>query len=65
MVLLINWSITKPIIKLTEAADAISKGDSKIGELKVVSNDEIGKLTESFNRMSASIKLLLEEGKKQ
>ncbi len=48
-------SISKPIKVLTEAADEISQGnfDSKV---KITSNDEIGKLAQSFNFMAASLK---------
>ncbi len=48
-------SISKPIKVLTEAADEIAQGnfDSKV---KITSNDEIGKLAQSFNFMAASLK---------
>lgn len=48
-------SISNPIKKLTEAADEITQGnfDSKV---RIKSNDEIGKLAESFNFMAASLK---------
>ncbi len=48
-------SISKPIKTLTEAADEIAQGnfDSKV---RIKSNDEIGKLAESFNFMAASLK---------
>lgn len=46
--------ISKPIIKLKDAAERLGKGEEKIN-LVISSNDEIGQLTNSFNDMSNSI----------
>lgn len=46
--------ITNPLRDLAEAATAMSHGKSPT-QLNVKSNDEIGRLTESFNQMAASI----------
>ena len=52
--------ISSPIVKLREAADRISKGqlDEKI---QIGSKDEIGKLTETFDNMRYSLKMVIDE----
>ncbi len=47
--------ISSPILALSEGAKEISRGNYDI-EIKKVSNDEIGELTEIFNQMVVSIK---------
>jgi two-component system phosphate regulon sensor histidine kinase PhoR len=44
---------TDPLLKMTEAADAISRGDYE-RRIAVNQRDEIGKLAEAFNRMARS-----------
>ncbi len=61
----INRSISKPIIALTESSERVTAGDYNVS-LKVVSSDEIGSLTNSFQHMVEKIKhsqeqLLLEK----
>jgi len=53
---LISRSISRPIIKLTETAYKIGKGnlDTKI-EIKL--NDEIGELASTFNKMAQNLKI--------
>ncbi len=46
--------ISKPILKLQNATERISRGDSGV-ELKIKSNDEIGNLVESFNKMTKEL----------
>lgn len=47
-------SLTRPIKRLASAAKEISKGNFKTS-VKVSSNDEIGKLSESFNAMAKNL----------
>ena len=49
-------SLTRPLESLTQGAHAVSSGDYSI-ELPVRTRDEIGYLTEVFNRMTATLKL--------
>lgn len=42
--------ITLPVLNLLNASQKVISGDTKI-QIEVISNDEIGKLTESFNYM--------------
>jgi signal transduction histidine kinase len=54
-VFFISKRITRPIIRLKEAALKVGKGQYDI-DIPVRSNDEIGSLTEAFNSMSVQIK---------
>lgn len=57
---LLSKTITVPIGRLMNKAKSIASGD--FGQvLEVKSNDEISKLTESFNFMAASLKSTLQE----
>lgn len=56
--------ITQPIQNLTKAIDKVGDGDFNL-ELKIKSNDEIGVLTESFNKMSIRLKQKTEELEKE
>ncbi|MBP7497391.1 MAG: HAMP domain-containing protein [Bacteroidales bacterium] len=53
--IMISKLVTKPIIKLNKAADAIGKGDFEI-KLNITSKDEIGGLASSFNIMVDKLK---------
>lgn len=53
---LLGKKLSAPILNLSKGAEAISRGDLDI-KIKSVSNDEIGALTEMFNRMTESLKL--------
>ena len=44
-----------PLTKMTGTAQRIAEGDYT-GEVPVVSSDEVGRLSEAFNRMSASLR---------
>jgi HAMP domain-containing protein len=57
---LFGRSVTSPIKKLTTAADKVSKGDMSV-TIDVKSKDEIGDLAQSFGRMVASMKFMMEE----
>ena len=44
-------SIVRPVVRLTEAANALKDGDYDRANIKVTSNDEIGRLARTFNVM--------------
>jgi serine/threonine protein kinase/HAMP domain-containing protein len=44
-------SIVRPIARLTDAADALKRGDYDGANIKVTSSDEIGRLARTFNVM--------------
>lgn len=46
--------LTKPLIQMKEAANRVSKGDYTV-RVEISSDDEIGRLAQSFNYMSSSI----------
>jgi signal transduction histidine kinase len=47
--------LLRPLTKMTGTAQRIAEGDYT-GEVTVVSDDEVGRLSEAFNRMSASLR---------
>lgn len=53
-----------PILKLTDSAEQIRKGNLDV-TLPPVSNDELGRLTMAFNQMAASLKALRNTEKAQ
>ncbi len=55
-VVLIASTITDPLIKLSNSANRVSKGDFDIELLPVRSNDEVGVVTKAFNKMVISIR---------
>lgn len=57
---LLSKTITKPIVDIMHNAENITSGD--FGQvLEVKSDDEIGKLTKTFNYMSSQLKSMLSE----
>ncbi|MCY7690038.1 methyl-accepting chemotaxis protein [Bacillus altitudinis] len=52
-------SIRKPLIELSESAEKISQGDLT-QHIEVRTHDEIGKLSQSFNDMSAKLKQVIQ-----
>ena len=55
-VLLAAWlskRITAPVTALTEATQAIAQGDT--ARLPIASSDELGKMSEAFNRMTSAL----------
>ncbi|MEN2766944.1 methyl-accepting chemotaxis protein [Ornithinibacillus xuwenensis] len=52
-------SISKPLIKLKNAAVMIADGDLTAKEINVKSKDEVKELAESFNTMSRNLKQLI------
>lgn len=53
--LLWSFRLTKPIERLTDASSQVAKGEFDI-KVDINSNDEIGKLANSFNNMSVELK---------
>ena len=51
--------ITSPIVELRDAADRISSGDLRGTELAPSGQDEIGDLSRAFQRMMASVRILM------
>lgn len=52
-------SFTKPILKMTVLAERIGQGDLTIEAIESKSNDELGKLTQSFNNMVLNLRKLV------
>lgn len=55
-----NKFVVKPIIELTSITDAMSRGKGLEKTIKAASNDEIGALSNSFNRMRISVNKLIQ-----
>ncbi len=51
LAVLFGRSIVRPIARLTAAANALKEGDYENANIKVTSNDEIGRLARTFNVM--------------
>ena len=51
-------SITGPIVKLSNIAQNMSQGEIKTSEIDVMSNDEIGELVVSFNKLINTYRIL-------
>lgn len=52
-------SIAKPILKMAEMAEKIGHGDLTVDSIESKSNDELGKLTRSFNNMVSNLRQLV------
>ncbi len=52
--MLLSQYLTKPLTSLKEAAERISRGDFNV-QTSIDSKDEVGKLSESFDKMSESL----------
>jgi signal transduction histidine kinase len=57
--LIVARSISNPIVSLTRVVRLISGGDLK-QEVPVVTNDEIGELSQAFNKMTADLRQIYE-----
>jgi len=64
MHLLVN-RLTKPISALTFAAEQMSEGNMNVNVPNIKSNDEIGKLAQSFRHMSAAVVDTIEQVQKK
>ena len=64
LVIVLMWSfflassITSPIVKLSNIAQNMSQGEIKTAEIEVMSNDEIGELVVSFNKLINTYRIL-------
>jgi len=61
VILFIARSITKPIRKLSLAAEEMAKGNMDVIIPDIKSNDEVGKLARSFSFMERSLKLHIQQ----
>ncbi|HWN66794.1 MAG TPA: HAMP domain-containing protein [Haliangium sp.] len=61
--LLVSRELVRPLRALREATDRISRGDLDV-QLEIRSNDEIGQLADSFERMVAAIKFFREHARR-
>lgn len=52
----ITYRTTKPIIKLSQAADEISRGNFDVPEVSFDTEDEISVMANAFNKMASSIR---------
>jgi HAMP domain-containing protein len=59
LALYLSRGIIQPVVRLSAAADSISRGDLDV-PIAVTSGDEIGDLAESIERMRASLKAAIE-----
>ncbi|MDY6835168.1 MAG: HAMP domain-containing protein [Chloroflexota bacterium] len=60
---MLSNSITKPVAQLTEVADKVSMGDLDV-KLPPPTDDEIGDLTQSFERMVTAVRYLSQDEEK-
>lgn len=56
----LSRGLTRPLAELAEAVQRVSRGDFSI-EIPVRDHDEVGHLTEAFNRMSRSLARLIQD----
>jgi two-component system sensor histidine kinase/response regulator len=63
LVALMSLTIIKDVRKLTDTANRISTGDMDV-KIDVKRSDEIGELADSFKRMAASVKILMQDESK-
>ena len=63
--LFLEFMVTRPIVKLTNLADSMSRGKNIDKVIKSKSKDEIGALYDSYNRMRISVIKLFEIIKKK
>ncbi|MBL4952969.1 histidine kinase [Neobacillus sp. OS1-32] len=61
LAIIISGGITKPIQRLSLAAQEISAGQFSGADIKVSTNDELKLLTETFNEMRKNIRRLVKE----
>lgn len=61
--LVVSRELVRPLRALKEATDRISRGDLDV-QLEIRSNDEIGELADSFERMVAAIKFFREHARR-
>ena len=60
LIVILTNSITKPLIRLADAAEVVSEGNLNIDMVPIESEDEIGVVTKAFNQMLENIRLYIE-----
>lgn len=60
MIMILTNSITKPLIRLADAAMVVSEGNLNIDVVPIESEDEIGVVTKAFNQMVENIRRYIE-----
>jgi nitrogen fixation/metabolism regulation signal transduction histidine kinase len=60
--ILVSRAFLRPLQRLKEATDQISRGNLDV-QIVTEADDEIGELSDSFERMVAAIKYFRDEGK--
>lgn len=60
-----TYTLTKPILQLSEAAKRISQGELDVGPVTVKRNDEIEHLAQGFNNMVVHIRNYIQEIKRK
>ena len=60
MIVILTNSITKPLIRLADAAGVVSEGNLNIDVVPIESDDEIGVVTKAFNQMLENIRRYIE-----
>ena len=60
IIILITNSITKPLIRLSEAAGVVSEGNLNVDMVTIESEDEIGVVSKAFNQMLENIRLYID-----
>lgn len=57
--LYISRMISKPVQKVSKAAEEVAKGNLVVEQIRVKNNDEIGELAASFNEMTTNLRNLI------
>lgn len=65
LTIIFTYSLTKPILKLSQSAERISKGDFNVEAIEIKTDDEIQVLAHAFNKMVVNIKSYIEDIKMQ
>jgi signal transduction histidine kinase len=60
LALIIGWRLSRPILALAAGADAIRQGNLDV-QVDIRSQDEVGQLADSFNRMAWKLKNTLDQ----
>jgi protein-histidine pros-kinase len=53
--LLLHYVVTQPVVRMARIAEAVSLGNEDVEEFEAKGKDEIGSLSQSFNRMRRSL----------
>lgn len=58
LIVLLNALLAAPLVRITNAAERIARGDLSTAEMAVDRGDEVGDLARAFERMSAALRKL-------